>query len=715
MTTFIRIVVSVALLAAVAGAVWATSNPSDVAEAISQLKWPLIVAVIALLAIGVLLASLRLKLIAADQGYALSIRDAMMALTVGQLVGNLFFQIAGQLVGRTAVFARRGIPPAASFVLFAYERFFALLISFGLAVWGAIYLFGGVHLDLSSGGESLVRLSLGLAAAIGAGAVVAWRKVVVSFFEDFTSRHVMRALRNGVLSLSIQLTTLAAYVLLGMTLSPGVDTSMLVAASCIIMFAASLPISLGGWGLREMSAVFVLQTIDFSAAAALLVGLIVGVLSIVVLGVTAALLALMDRKGTDATMTVSTATTPDYGAALDWIVPIAAATAVFFQIYVPTNEGRINVNLADPLVLVGGALFALRGLSIGWSQWRVPGLSGSVLLATAVVILSFLHGVAVFGYTEWAFTNRTLGWAMLLCYAATGALIVQRAHWVGIEVLLLTIIAAAAAVTVVAGIDLASVRLEDSSVADDVERMAGFSQNPNAFAFVLLMALAATLALARHERLRFGMLVVIILGLVASQSRAAYATAPVIVAIAVWCGVALRPVLRAVAVAFSIVGVFYLFPLFHTFVLDALAAPATPGDLPPLEDGPGDFERLRTVKEGLKMFLAHPIFGAGLGAYAYERLQADGYVQVIHSTPIWLLAETGLAGFAVFMTAAYRIVKAEWARRTEPVGLLILLVLSAMAVMSVVHELLYQRTFWLVLGAALALPVEASDDRQAPS
>ena len=44
---------------------------------------------------GVLLASLRLKMITADLGYSLSFRDAVVALSAGQLAGSVFFQLAG--------------------------------------------------------------------------------------------------------------------------------------------------------------------------------------------------------------------------------------------------------------------------------------------------------------------------------------------------------------------------------------------------------------------------------------------------------------------------------------------------------------------------------------------------------------------------------------------------------------------------------------------
>ena len=54
-------------------------------------------------------------------------------------------------------------------------------------------------------------------------------------------------------------------------LAPHIGIASLAAASCIVMLAASLPISFGGWGLRELSAVVALQAIGLTSASALLI------------------------------------------------------------------------------------------------------------------------------------------------------------------------------------------------------------------------------------------------------------------------------------------------------------------------------------------------------------------------------------------------------------------------------------------------------------
>ena len=364
--------VSIALLAVVIVSVLAVSAPAALTTALSQLAPTSIVVVLLCLTAGLLLSSLRLKLITDDLGYSLSMRDAAVTLSVGQLAGNLFFQLAGQMIGRGAVLARKGIPPAASVVISGYERIFALCVSLTLAACGATYLFGKLSFDLHAGGLALVKLVLGL----GGGdrsrrrdRVGTARRPGAETNNAGAGAAACSAAR--LISLTIQLTTLAAYVVAGRALAPQIDIASLAAAATVIMFAASLPISLGGWGMREMSAVVALQAIGLSSASALLLALLIGVLSVVVVGVTAVLL--MPGGGNSAApRAAAAAAAPDYTLLLDWMVPIAAATAVFFQIYVPAGRGNLNVNLADPVALIGVALFCLRQFGHGAPTWRVP-------------------------------------------------------------------------------------------------------------------------------------------------------------------------------------------------------------------------------------------------------------------------------------------------------------------------------------------------------
>jgi hypothetical protein len=712
--------VSVALFACAILSVYAAPEPKDLHSAFSELLLSSAIAVVILLAGGVLLASLRLKLISADLGYSLSFRDAVAALSAGQLAGSVFFQLAGQLIGRGMVLSRRGIPASAGLVISGYERFVALGVSLVLAAGGAVYLFGELSFDLQAGGQSLLKLALGLTFAIGAGALLAWGRKITAFLRALTPAMLTRLLRSITISAAIQLTTLAAYVVLERQLAPHIGIASLIAASCIVMFAASLPISMGGWGLRELSAVVALQLIGLSSASALVVALMIGMMSLAVLALIAITFMIGDtRSALPATQAQSA--TPDYAAALDWFLPLAVATAVFFQIHVPTIGGKLNLNLADPFVLVAAALFLLRHAASGSRpRWRVTGMTGHAAAAAAVIVLSALHGLITFGWSDWAILNKTLGFFMLLCYAMTGALIVGRAGRRGWTTLLLTFTAVAAGLVL---LDIGITVLINSgwtALAGFVSyQISGFSQNANAFAFILLLALAALLALRLPLRLHSALIGILIAGLWFSGSRSGLVTMLVLIGAGLAMRLNVRPLLAGCGLsALALIAIAHL-PL-------ALRAVLALWD-PSIDDGSASsiliflsrdtststLEHVVTIQQGLAMFLAHPLFGAGLGAFIGEQIRTTGTPLVIHSTPVWLLAETGIIGFAVFLSAAARIVSAEWPRRAKRPARFLILIFGVLALMSELHELLYQRGFWLLLGATLAIVATPNSPKQA--
>jgi hypothetical protein len=130
--------------------------------------------VIVLSAVATALSAWRLKLIAQDLGYRLSIRDSIAALSLGLLAGTMFFQLIGQLMARGALLARRGMPVAATITLTVYERAAAAGVSLLLAIAGGWYVFGRVTLDIEHGGLVFLKIVAGLTLAVAAGGWLAW-------------------------------------------------------------------------------------------------------------------------------------------------------------------------------------------------------------------------------------------------------------------------------------------------------------------------------------------------------------------------------------------------------------------------------------------------------------------------------------------------------------------------------------------------------------
>jgi hypothetical protein len=702
----VRLGATVALLACAFASVLWISGPQTISAAMSQLVWPSVLLVALLLLGGVVLASLRLKLITADLGYRLTFRDAAMTLSAGQLAGTAFFQLAGQLIGRSAVLSRRGIPAAATVVISGYERVVAMSVSLLLAGCGAVYLFGTLSVDLKSGGASFLKLAIGFAAVTFAGAFFAWGRTVLDLARRITPELFFRLLRSFLISLAIQGTTLAAYIALEWALAPQIGIASLAAASCIVMLAASLPISFGGWGLRELSAVVALQAIGLSSASALLIALLIGFLSLAVIAGMAIVIMAGREPAPHPKATVSNVAAPDYTATLDWVLPAMAATAVFFQVYIPTGNGLISVNLADPVVVLGASLFVLHHFGKGWPVWRAPHTGAWIAAATAVIALGVFRGWMSFGWTDWAFVNKGLGWPILLCYGATGALIVRRAQQGGLDLLAATFAATGAAIVL---LDVGLIALISVGVGDlrglVSARVDGFSQNANAFALMLCLALAAAIMLNARPGLRIGLAAAALVGIWFSGSRAGLLAVPGILTAALAMGVALRPLLKAALIATAIVAAIGVLPL-----LTQAAGGGLLGNSLMLHQRTDvvELQHLQSVLDGLALFLAHPLFGAGIGAYMDGQIRDTGTPLVIHSTPVWLLAETGLIGFGVFLAAASRLFFDAIGRRGDPAALLLVLILCGLGVMSAVHEMLYQRAIWLLLGAVLAMPVAAA-------
>jgi hypothetical protein len=119
----------------------------------------------ALLIAGVLLAAVRLWFISSDIGIPLNSKEALLAFSVGQIVGAASVQFFGQIAARSALLKRSGVSAPANIVMATYERLVAVLICALMAAAGAWYLFGHLAIDLEGGGAQFLKIVIGLVAA----------------------------------------------------------------------------------------------------------------------------------------------------------------------------------------------------------------------------------------------------------------------------------------------------------------------------------------------------------------------------------------------------------------------------------------------------------------------------------------------------------------------------------------------------------------------
>jgi hypothetical protein len=660
------------------------------------------------LLLNALAASLRFQVLAKDMGYGLDYRQAMLAVGAGALGGALFFQIAGQLIARSAILGRFKVSPASVVFLTGYERIISAIVSGLFALAGVYILFGGISIVQPVASLTLVKILVGLTLAALAGAAIGFPALASRMTAAMARRGFVAAtLRIGALSVLVQLPMMAAYLILILTLSPQVPIVAAFGATALVMFAASIPISFAGWGIREVSAVVALGAIGVDPAEALVTAVIIGAGSLLAMAV---ITFASTRRGMEPSAGTQIERN-DYGAqnlsyerSLLLFVPLMIATLIPFQLFVPIGNSFLNVNLADPLALIAGGAVLFLALRQSQPQfWMQNPVVIALAGMTLAITLALAIGVYSFGWTSWAITNRFAGWFVLLCYFAAGTMITQRFGVTGLRMLGLTLASAIAAIAlldlVLFAINFAGIRIPVGLLARPIE---GFAQNRNAFAFQLLVALALVVIFARDARIRIAMVLILSAGLLVAGSRAGWGAFVILSAIGLYLRMISGRELLAIVLLCVGLG------------LASLAAEQYgTGSIYRTVLAPQSLtivERLYSISGGWDLFVAHPVFGAGLGAFIHQELVQNGRALVIHSTPIWMLAELGLVGTALFVVPAIALaIKCiSLAQHGNRAALLLLFVFGIFGTMALVHDLLYQRLLWLLLGAGTPLVLAAS-------
>ncbi len=140
----------------------------------------------------------------------------------------------------------------------------------------------------------------------------------------------------------------------------------------------------------------------------------------------------------------------------------------------------------------------------------------------------------------------------------------------------------------------------------------------------------------------------------------------------------------------------------------------------PADQFPSDLLRLKVNGFAIELWSESPILGSGLGTTQVEQPKRFGeFLDVIDSTPVWILCETGLIGIAIFGGFFWLIIFTLSRELKNPnkyiqtVNSLALGIFLTFAIMSVMHELLYTRFMWFILGIAITVPAAAIRMHQA--
>jgi hypothetical protein len=651
-------------------------------------------------------------------------RASVYAFALGNLASQFLLNIIGQSLTRAVVLQASGVPMSATVAATYLERLIALAtIGIGAAL-SVLALFGSFEFSPQEGGAYLVSIALGISAVLG---IVGLRQFIAAVGRgEFLAilRTTGRLAPAALASLAAHLTMFAAYAVLVRAFVPDVAWVKLAPAIVIVMFAAGLPISWAGWGLREFGAVYVFSVIGVPSELAVIVAVLVGAISLLIALAAGAAVTVdawrrpnVRRAGATAKPSIVGALAPS-DPILSWTIGILAACLIYFQLRVPTGHGEFTINTADPLAITALFFAAVSAVTNGFLKvfprimlWSICAVLAALALGLAVAWLGP-------GLSNWAVVNRMLGVPVLLGYAAIPGLVLVIAGERGRSVLIDSFVGAALVICV---IQLAALAFHHwihplpldffGNMFASSGQLEGYAQNPNAFAFQLLMALALVLGGPPGGSVPLGSpwrLVgagILVAALVLTRSRAgivcgigALVLAAVLHAVPPRVLLARRSVVGGLIAGIAVVGLgIALWGTIDRFLVAPFGA-----DWRPLAPD-SDALRWQSNVLGWQTWLQHPLLGGGLGAFLLTRESIGLPALVIHSVPIWFMAEMGLVGLAayVFFVATLLIAGISAFRRDAPHARGLLVAVAVFVVMSLVHDLFFQRAFWFVAGLLL--------------
>lgn len=655
-------------------------------------------------------------------------RIAAYASLLGHFAGLFVSSLPGQALGRQSVMVKIGISPTLNSVLLAYERFLILIISGLLSVIAFSYFVGLETASKFVNQLPLLEILVLLVFCLVVNLKLQPKSVVTLVCsKTLTSKHIMGAASIAVLTFVSQLLVLGAFVIAIHALKQDVALIDAFAAAACISFAASMPLTVNGWGVREIASVYVLNFIGIPAGDALTISILIGVVStLLIVGVYFIYphLKLIDGQFSCSDKQKNRLRAIEKIAASS--LGVSIAFLIFFQIHWNYNGTLLNINLADPFAILSlTAVVASCLINKTLPCWRIENFNKIVIVFTGILLFGFVIGVLEVGVTQWAFVGRLLGWLVLLGYLCAGYLLVAYGGNVAIRHLSKTL--AIVAFSIVMWKAIQPVAFAPGTYQLLSSNFEGYSANRNTFAFQLLLVMAMVMAYVpffemvsrnqgSHSRFKLWIIVlgVLVTGIVWSGSRSGMLACAVIICSGVVFNVfKINVVIRALVVALSL-WLFFKYAPDLQWQIENLYKQELRVSRPQIQSAintvGSDTERVKTWVMAFRLWIEHPFFGAGLGVFFAKSREWFSNAVVVHSTPLWLLAEFGIVGVLyMFWTSVTFItyLKRPMDKTYLPYKSALLFTLLAFGVFSLFHEIFYQRILWLLLGVLMAFPASA--------
>lgn len=666
---------------------------------------------------AVLISSVRLQNLTKRLRLRIAFKDIHRINIYSQIFGMFAFHTIGQMAHRTVYSGKYTSRPQYFAFLTLIEKFVALSTLMALGFIGAYIITENISGNIFGSGSIAILIVILAASLILTYFLLlteAQRNYISALIRQFFKLQIGR---TALLSLIMHLFMLGAYIILAQDLLKETPISVLFGAFSIVMLGASIPISFAGWGLRELSSGFIFIYIGLDSEIGVVVALLIGLLSLAALISHGILIFLVSGKGEHSV--------PDekdnkgdkkfhFEKAMAFLGLLFLPLLIGVQVKIPTYQGLLTVNLADPLVIVIALSFAALWVKNYRhnAMWRIKGFSIALICFVALMLYGWLVGFINLGVTDWATYNRLFGLTLIFAYLLGGAFIVVVFKSQALKVIVHIIVATTLVI-------LISFLLTSPMLSSDqmnelgwvTRQLNGLMGNRNALAFLLCLVFAISLAMPNitagpNKNITLGLTLGLII-LTLSRTGIACAAALLLVSW-VFKYTRWRNTLTTICIAGLMVLSAYLFLEFYPDLLKAMS-----GDLVSNKIGKVTTkqflavhaERIASYSFGWQMWLENPIFGAGLGAFITEHTKGFIPPLTIHNTALWIAAEMGIIGLLLLAPLPISIVRHIKTKISEKLSwedFALALVLGTFIVFSLVHEMLYQRGLWFVAGLLCA-------------
>lgn len=218
------------------------------------------------------------------------LRDAMEVNVLGILANTLLVNVVGGVATRVTLLAGMGVPSTKALASIVFERILILCVLLAMSFLGLFWVRWPEDFRMSMPSELLIA-GFGILVLSGlvmtqSGLLRNWSSRVMGYLRRVTAelRGILRHRLTLGMALALTVLNQVVLVLMGVVVAKAVGIQVpiydLLMLLPTVSLLSSLPISAGGFGVREVALVVSLSAFSVSTEQAMLMSIILGLLSL---------------------------------------------------------------------------------------------------------------------------------------------------------------------------------------------------------------------------------------------------------------------------------------------------------------------------------------------------------------------------------------------------------------------------------------------------